>query len=463
MDEIKTNLVINKLQSKAIYNYLAENNRIGLNELYLVENDDAESVTSVNYDSDNRKLTYTNENNEVVDIISIQALKNVMSLSTVSSDGSYNSLSNKPSINNVTLEGNKSAAQLGISYNDLSNQPTIPQTTTAYTSSDETKAMTGKATAAALTNYVPKTTTVTGTGALQGGGALNGNQTISHKTAPTGLQTGAYKVGVDTYGHVQLGGAITASDINAEPTSFSVQNDVSHLDGRYGTIFCICSGSGTFHMDYHHEDGVTLNFYHVNETSSPIDITFDIDQMHQQHDYIYYDGSLMEQSWTASVPPKSYNYITLKCFNLEGLKYAFIDRNSTFDVKTIYSNANGVSAVNKDMTGLTSSDFQIQNVNLFGAKYIRCVIKGGGDTNDRQTPPIVVEVDLSVPDAFGNYVGVAGGLQENDQNTTINCIVAVNSSKNAICFVGCKSLYGTVVGDRNNNGRNLVKVEAFYY
>lgn len=41
----------------------------------------------------------------------------------------YTSLSNKPSINNVTLTGNKTTSDLGISYTDLANKPTIPTKT----------------------------------------------------------------------------------------------------------------------------------------------------------------------------------------------------------------------------------------------------------------------------------------------------------------------------------------------
>jgi hypothetical protein len=40
--------------------------------------------------------------------------------------GDYSDLSNKPSINNVTLSGNKTTSDLGISYVDLTNKPTIP-------------------------------------------------------------------------------------------------------------------------------------------------------------------------------------------------------------------------------------------------------------------------------------------------------------------------------------------------
>ena len=38
----------------------------------------------------------------------------------------YNDLTNKPQINGVTLQGNKTTSNLNISYNDLTNKPTIP-------------------------------------------------------------------------------------------------------------------------------------------------------------------------------------------------------------------------------------------------------------------------------------------------------------------------------------------------
>ena len=38
----------------------------------------------------------------------------------------YNDLANKPQINGVTLQGNKTTSNLNISYNDLTNKPTIP-------------------------------------------------------------------------------------------------------------------------------------------------------------------------------------------------------------------------------------------------------------------------------------------------------------------------------------------------
>lgn len=51
--------------------------------------------------------------------------------------GDYTDLTNKPSINNVTLSGNKTTSDLGISYNDLSNKPTIPSTADCYKTTDD--------------------------------------------------------------------------------------------------------------------------------------------------------------------------------------------------------------------------------------------------------------------------------------------------------------------------------------
>lgn len=66
----------------------------------------------------------------------------------------YNDLSNKPSINNVELSGNKSTSDLNISYNDLTNKPTIrnvPETTGAQIGSVLTHTENGE-----VWNPVPK-------------------------------------------------------------------------------------------------------------------------------------------------------------------------------------------------------------------------------------------------------------------------------------------------------------------
>ena len=202
MNEVKVPLVINKLQSKAIFDELSKKNKIKQNELYLIQNDETSEVTSVSFDTENKKFIYINNNNESFDIITIPVLKGFLNLNDVATNGSYNSLSSQPQINGVTLSGNKTTSDLKISYNDLTNQPHILELTTTYSNTDDSKAMTGKATSIALNGYVLKTTSVTGVGALSGGGTLENNLTISHKTAPIGLATSAVKVASDSYGHV---------------------------------------------------------------------------------------------------------------------------------------------------------------------------------------------------------------------------------------------------------------------
>lgn len=49
----------------------------------------------------------------------------------------YSELNNKPTINNVELNGNKTTADLNISYNDLKNKPTIPTKTSQLTNDSD--------------------------------------------------------------------------------------------------------------------------------------------------------------------------------------------------------------------------------------------------------------------------------------------------------------------------------------
>lgn len=48
----------------------------------------------------------------------------------------YSGLTNKPGINGVTLSGNKTTADLGISYDDLTDKPTIPSISDCYQTTD---------------------------------------------------------------------------------------------------------------------------------------------------------------------------------------------------------------------------------------------------------------------------------------------------------------------------------------
>lgn len=301
MDEIKVPLVINKLQSKEIYDHLAAQGAIGLNELYLIQNDEDVNVKSVTYDSENKKLYYTDIDNNNHDIVTVTVLKTAFGLNEVATNGSYNSLSNKPKINNVTLSGNKTTSDLGISYNDLSNQPTIPTLTQTYNATDTSTAMTGKATATALSNYVVNSRTVTGTGALSGGGDLTENRTITHNSAPTGLVPTASKVAVDSYGHAQIGAAISANDISAVPTTYNVIGSCANIDAQnYGTILITATQSESVSFASVPPFGQRLRLYYANITSNDLIVTIDPANFNVAT-YVFYNGSILTSPTTYTV------------------------------------------------------------------------------------------------------------------------------------------------------------------
>jgi len=305
MNEVKVPLVINKLQSKAIFDELSRKNKIKQNELYLIQNDEASEVTSVAFDTENRKFIYRNNNNESVDIITIPVLKGYLNLNDVATSGSYNSLSSQPQINGVTLSGNKTTSDLKISYNDLTNQPLIPELTNTYSYTDESKAMTGKATAVALNGYVPKTTSVTGTGALSGGGTLENNLIISHKIAPVGLTPHAVKVASDSYGHVQIGSEITASDVNAQSTNYKTLVSCSNIDAAgYNTILIIGTTSETVSFQSMPSFGNKLRLYYANITNETINVTIDPANF-QTSTYFFFNGAILTQPYVYNVDANS--------------------------------------------------------------------------------------------------------------------------------------------------------------
>ena len=298
-------LILNLIESKEVFNTLA-NNGLNANQLYLVANDDSDPVTSVNYTSTGTpKLTYTTDQGNTVDIITIANLKSALSLSTVATSGQYTSLTGKPSINNVELSGNKTTSDLGItlnyettaitnkpsinsvtlngalttsnlniSYRDLDDLPTIPTVTSDYSAGNTTNAVTASAVDQALTNYVPKTRTVTGTGALGGGGALSSNVTITHNAGPNGLSTAAVKVGVDSYGHACLGSAITAEDVGAVGSSYQVLNSATNINlTNLTTAVILSTQSETLSFQGTPKFGYPYKIYYVNGSDSLINLT----------------------------------------------------------------------------------------------------------------------------------------------------------------------------------------------
>ena len=323
MDEYKTQLTVNKVESKAVYDWLAKSGKIGINELYLIQHDDSSPVISINYDNVNKKLYYTDDVGDNKDIITVAALQNAMTLSTVAVSGSYVDLSNLPSINNVPLSGNKTTAELNISYDDLTNLPIIPTVTTTYTATDRTLALSGVAVASALQSYVLTSRQVIGTGALGGGGALTNNISITHNLAPIGLTPAAVKIAADQYGHVEIGTGITAADVNAISTSYSIQS-INSIDAtNHGTILSIINNSATLGFSTEWGDGIPINIYCLNNSQTTQTLT--IPNTYSNIDYCYCNGVLLTSPTTIQIPANNYKKINIIYFEINSEIYMFIE------------------------------------------------------------------------------------------------------------------------------------------
>lgn len=321
-------LILNLIESRADFDTM-KTNGLSANELYLVSNDSVYPVTGINYVSGaTPKLSYTTEDGTTTDIVTVANLKSAFNLSSVASDGQYTSLSNKPKINNVELTGNKTTSDLGITlnyssdsitnkpsingvtltgnqttrtlgiqYGDLEGLPTIPTVSSNYVQGNTSAALTSAGVDQALSNYVSKTRSVTGTGALSGGGQLTNDVSITHASAPTGLTTSAVKIGVDQYGHTCVGAAITAEDVNAVPVKYNITNSIASLNASNTVIVVNCSQDETFGFSGNPVLGKLMTLYCINATQGTVSLTIPTTLA----DSIFVNGNLLSSNYVLQI------------------------------------------------------------------------------------------------------------------------------------------------------------------
>ena len=321
-------LVLNLIESRSDFDTM-KTNGLSANQLYLVSNDSVYPIVGINYvSSGTPKLSYTTEDGTTTDIVTVANLKTAMNLSAVASDGLYTSLTskpkinnveltgnkttsdlgitlnyssdsitNKPSINGVTLTGNQTTQTLGIDYGDLTGLPTIPTVSSNYVQGNTSAALTSAGVDQALTNYTPKTRSVTGTGALGGGGQLTTDITITHNNAPTGLSTSAVKIGVDQYGHTCVGAAITAEDINAVPVKYSIANSIASLNASNTVIVVNCAQDETFGFSGNPVLGKLMTLYCINATQGNVSLTIPTSLANS----IFVNGNLLSSNYVLQI------------------------------------------------------------------------------------------------------------------------------------------------------------------
>lgn len=343
-DTSTNQLILNYIENREDFDTL-KTQGLNANELYLVSNDTVFPVISINYiATETPKFSYTAENGITTDIITVANLKSSLGLSSVATDGSYTSLNNKPTINNIELNGNKTTADLGITlsyasdsitnkpsingvtltgaqttkslninYSDLNGLPAIPSISSQYITGDTGAGLTSAGVDMALSNYTPKTRTVTGTGALQGGGQLTSDITISHNNAPTGLQTSAVKVGVDQYGHTCIGSSITAEDVGAVPIKYELVTSVANLDGSNTVIISNCSQNENIGFSTPPTFGKIISLYCIGANTNQITLTI----ANTLATSIFLNGSLLTENYNLQLNPQESKRIDFLIVNID--------------------------------------------------------------------------------------------------------------------------------------------------
>ena len=294
-------LVINLVETKSQFDEIASQEGLNANELYLISNDNSDPLVWVSYA--NSKFTYTTEGGSNVDIISISNLGTALGLSNVATDGSYSSLTSKPQINGVELTGNKTTSDLGISLNyattQITNKPSINGVTlTGNLTTSDLNISYGDLKNLPTIPTVSSTYVTGNTGAALKKKKKNGNREITHKDAPTGLATSAVKIGTDRYGHVCLGGSITAEDVGAIPLSVSLSGTATNIDGSKTNIVVFGQQSETFGFSTTPTLGKTTTIHYVNETENAINLTIPYNLVNTT----YYNGQKLTANKVVSIP-----------------------------------------------------------------------------------------------------------------------------------------------------------------
>ena len=127
----------------------------------------------------------------------------------------------------------------------------------------------------------------------------------------------------------------------------------------------------------------------------------------------------------------------------------------------------GLLGINSDMDTTT---WQLQNLDLSGFTYVTAYIKQAdvpltGTDHLYATPALMVNIpldDASKSSRYDAYVGAAAGTNMQDRDVHFTVLCAVDSTKTKFKVLTENSIAGTLLGDRNTNGRYCYKIVGHY-
>lgn len=127
----------------------------------------------------------------------------------------------------------------------------------------------------------------------------------------------------------------------------------------------------------------------------------------------------------------------------------------------------GLLGINSDMDTTT---WQLTGLDLSAFTYVTAYIKQAdvpltGTDHLYATPALMVNIPLdeaSKSSRYDAYVGGAGGTNMQDRDVHFTVLCAVDSTKTKFKVLSECSIAGTLLGDRNTNGRYCYKIVGHY-
>lgn len=144
----------------------------------------------------------------------------------------------------------------------------------------------------------------------------------------------------------------------------------------------------------------------------------------------------------------------------------------TFQPKPVvlYEATSGSGLIGENTHSLNLTNWQLENMDFSPYKYVIAYIKQAdlpisGTNNAYITPSLMCCIPLDVSSKssqYDAYVGSTGGYNMNDPDVQFGVICAIDSTKTKFKVVSEHSVAGTILGDRNTQGRYCYKIEGCF-
>lgn len=163
------------------------------------------------------------------------------------------------------------------------------------------------------------------------------------------------------------------------------------------------------------------------------------------------------------------NIIDMLNFNMVMLKN-YIDNNFAKKPVTIWETDGTTGLYGENRGSLEITTWQLENLDFTPYHHVIAYIKQAdlpitGQDNLYITPSVAVVIpldDASKSNKYDAYIGGGGGTNMNDRDIHFQVLCGIDSTKTKFKVISEHSIAGTLLGERNTNGRYCYKIVGYY-